>query len=293
MKFPGLKEKYTVEVHPNLYDLTPAEFTLLVTGMLAKMGYSEIRVTDGPNDHGIDIICKKNELPVAIQVKHKVRLSKDEIKRFISKYFTDSSNPRNLIFITSAHVPKDITDILAMIPTDATFLLLGRGDLDKLIREQQLFLEALYANVSKRLEVQKNKFSFSVISIVLSLIVLAVTQGTFFFFAPKRASLNSRIETVEKALSSIKDLETNLEEIKKDILDKEKTIEIVNQKYRQAKELDNLTEAQLAALKMTLQKENWKKTLISHLFTFILGIASSYLATVLYQKWQQYKAISD
>ena len=109
--------------------------------------------------------------------------------------------------------------------------------------------------------------------------------------SPVEAPLDQRIQTVKKALTSIRDLETYLGKIKTDMVEKEKTTQIINERYAQAKELEKLTQIQLDALRITLQAQNWHRTLFNYAMGFILGIASSFVASVLFAKWRQRRAL--
>ena len=120
--------------------------------------------------------------------------------------------------------------------------------------------------------------------------VFTVFVSMFPVFSHK-APLDKRIETVEKTLTSIRDLESYLSQIKQDMLDKEKATEVINQKYAQAKELEKITDAQLVALQSTLQKQNWRWTLFNYVMGFVLGVASSLLASVIHARWKQRKAL--
>ena len=89
----------------------------------------------------------------------------------------------------------------------------------------------------------------------------------------------------------MRDLEKYLSDIKQDMQATQKATEIINEKHAQAKELEKLTSAQLAALQETLQTRNWKWTALNYVLGFVLGVASSLVASVLYARWRQRKAI--
>jgi DNA-binding transcriptional regulator YbjK len=110
------------------------------------------------------------------------------------------------------------------------------------------------------------------------------------FVAPQ-VTLDDRIKNVENALTSIRDLETYLNKIKQDMVATETATQQLNEKYVKAKELEKLTQVQIDALKATLQTESWHRTLFTSAMGFILGIASSFVASVLYTKWGQREAL--
>jgi len=75
------------------------------------------------------------------------------------------------------------------------------------------------------------------------------------------------------------------------MIDTERATQNINERYAQAKELEKLTQTQLDALRTTLQAQNWHRTLFDSAIGFILGIASSFVGSVIYAKWRQRRAL--
>jgi hypothetical protein len=273
----------------NFYELTPLEFEKLVAAIFAQTGYSNVRIACGPADQGVDILAKKDNQPVAIQVKHKTRLTLDEIQRFIDRYFANPTTPRNLIFVTSAEVPRGITRRIEHIPEGASFDIVDRFDLQVMVAANSAISDEAMKSATQRLRSQRRQLFLSVIAGIVSLIVGVLSYVYPLMFLQK-APLDKRIETVEKALVSMHNLETYLTDIKRDMEETRKTTAVINQRYTEAKELEKLTTAQLAGLQATLQVTNWKTTILNYVLGFVLGIASSFVASVLHARWKQRKA---
>ncbi|MGO9146093.1 MAG: restriction endonuclease [Desulfomonilia bacterium] len=273
----------------HLNDLTPQEFEKLVADLLAASGYTDIRITDGPGDKGVDIIAKHDNELTAIQVKHKAHLRSEEIERFVEKYFADKSTPRSLVFVTSADLPSSVKDIRDRLPSDYRFQLLGREDVLRLLSTNSSVANRYFDLVKQRLSSQRVQFILGTLGVLVSVLSLLLALHGILF--PVKAPLDERIQTVEKALTNIRDLETYLGKIKTDLVEKQKAAQIINERYAQAKELEKLTQTQLDALRFTLQAQSWRGTLFNYIMGFILGIASSFVATVLYAKWRQRRAL--
>ena len=145
------------------------------------------------------------------------------------------------------------------------------------------------AFATERLKSQRHRLFLSAVAGILSIVGATVSIYTVVF--PPKAPLDNRIETVERALASMHDLETYLADIKRDMEVKQKATAVINQKYAEAKELEKLTTAQLTALQATLQASNWRWTVFNYVIGFLLGVASSLVASVLYARWKQRKAL--
>lgn len=273
----------------DFYKLIPTEFERLVADVFSQSGYSNVKLIGGPGDQGVDILATKDNRQFAIQVKHKSRLNLQELQRFVDYYFSNSSTPRNLIFVTSAELPKDISSLIERIPDGAQFEIVDRSRLLQMVQAHQEVSAQVIAHATQRQRSQKFRLSLSYIAGLCSILGLFISF--YSVFHPNKAPLDKRIETVEKALGSMRDLERYLSDIKRDMEDTQKATAIINQKYAEAKELEKLTAAQLSALQATLKGQNWRWTVLNYVFGFILGVASSLFASVLYARWQQRKAL--
>ncbi len=274
----------------NLYNLTPLEFQQLVAELLSESGFNDVKIVDGANDRGVDILCVKEGKEYAVQVKHKKNLNLSEVSRFLDRYCSDQTVPRTLIYATSAEIPNTIERVVNDICSDFTIKFIGRQDILKMLAQQRSTATRFYTAAMKRLKSEKTHF---IIGVVLSVIsAVGVNFSTSVFIHKEKAPLNQRIESVEKTLTSIRDLEAQLNKVKEDMIETEKATKVINEKHAKAKELEKLTEVQLETLRNTLQTESWRHTIINYALGFLLGIASSFLASVLYAKWQQRKALS-
>ena len=115
-------------------------------------------MTGGPSDKSIDIVAKCHNEITAIQVKHKTHLKSDEIRRFVDKYFTDTSTPRSLVFVTSADLPPLANNISDQLPPGHRFQLLGRQDVLRLLDAHSKVADRYFGLVKRRLSSQRVQF---------------------------------------------------------------------------------------------------------------------------------------
>ena len=273
----------------DLYGFTPVEFERLVAELLPGIGFSEAIVVGGHGDKGVDIIGTCNGSKVAVQVKHKTNIALNDIDQFVKKYFADPSTPRSLIYVTSADLPQGVEKLGEQIPAGCTLRFLGRQDVTRLIDKRRADLSRLFEVAKDRLKSQRNQFLFGLVLGLMS--VVGGITSMYTIYQQKKEPLNNRITTVENALSTMRDLEVYLTELKKDMAETEKATQIINEKHAKAKELEKLTAAQLEALKGTLQAENWRRTFFNYVLGFLFGVASSFVASVLHAKWLQRQAL--
>ena len=274
----------------DFYKLMPSEFERLVADVLAQSGYSDVKLLSGPGDQGVDILATRKGQAVAVQVKHKMRFSLQEINRFADWYFKNPSTPRTMIFVTSAELPPDAESQITGIPPGARLEIVDRRGLQQMLYAHKAASQQVMADANKRLRSQRVRLLVSATAGLFSILGALVSLYPFVFH--EKAPLDRRIETVEKALGSMRDLEGYLADIKRDMEETQKATVAINQKYAEAKELEKLTAAQLAALQATLQVRDWKWTILNYVLGFVLGVASSLVATVLYSRWKQRRALA-
>ena len=113
------------------------------------------------------------------------------------------------------------------------------------------------------------------------------------FVQPEKPQLQERIETVERAIGSLEDLEKQLIDIKRDMVETEKAAKAIEQEYVKAKELEKLTQEQFEAVKSALRSQSWQKTAFNYGLGFVLGIASSLIASVIYSRTRQHRALRE
>jgi hypothetical protein len=92
-------------------------------------------------------------------------------------------------------------------------------------------------------------------------------------------------------IQHIKDLEDYLGDIKEDMVRTEREITAINEQYAKAQELKDLTENQMKSIRNALRTQGWKDITFNLTMGFLLGMGSSFVASILYGKWKHRKSL--
>jgi Holliday junction resolvase len=276
----------------SLYQLTPNEFEKLCAEILRVQGIERVELVGGPADQGVDIIGGAEGQKIAVQVKHTRQLSLSMIRRIIDQVQSSSYQPKHLIIMTSAILSPSLRDSIQKLPSDITIRLIGQDEILGALNDHPEIQRLQVAPAQRRTIRQRWQLILGLIG-ALSSIVGLLLSGIFFFVPPEKPQLQERIETVERAIGNLKDLEKQLIDIKGDMVETEKAAKVIEQEYAKAKELEKLTQEQFEAVKSALQTKSWQKTAFNYGLGFVLGIASSLIASAIYSRIRQCRALRE
>ena len=276
-----------------LYKLTQAEFEQLAFRLLVADGLDNINYVGGPQDQGVDFTAEQEAETVAVEVKHRQRpLAKSELHRIVAKLKSSTYNPSRLVIVTSAKIPAEVKSYLKESEPNIPIRIIDRDVVLKFVTEDPNLREGPIVIAEKRSRNQGYKLWFSTAVAIVSILSFIVT-GVSFFVQPTPPPLHQRIETVSTAIDNLKNLEKELVDIKEDMAQTEQAAKAIEEEYEKAKELQQLTDEQFGAIKSALQRQSWLKTLIDYLLGFILGIAGSFIASVIYSRVQHKRVLAD
>lgn len=276
----------------SLYQLTPKEFEKLCAEILRAQGIERIELVGGLGDQGVDIIGETEGRKIAVQVKHTRQLSLSIIRRIIHQVQASSYKPKQLIIITSAILSPSLRDSVQKLPSNITVRLMGQDEVLRALNDHPEIQRLQVAPAQRRTVRQRWELILGLAGALLSIAGL-LASGIFFFVQPEKPQLQERIETVERAIGSLKDLEKQLIDIKGDMVETEKAAKVIEQEYAKAKELEKLTQDQFEAAKSALRSQSWQRTAFNYGLGFVLGIASSLIASVIYSRIRQHLALRE
>lgn len=276
----------------SLYQLTPNEFEELCAEILRTQGFERVELVGGQGDQGVDIIGEAEGQKIAVQVKHTRQLSPSNVRRIIDQVQASSYQPKQLIIMTSAILSPSLRDSIQQLPNDITVRLIGQDEVLQALNEHPDIRRLQMAPALLRTIRQRWELIVGVAG-ALSSIAALLASGIFFFVQPEKPQLQERIETVERAIGSLEDLEKQLIDIKRDMVETEKAAKAIEQEYVKAKELEKLTQEQFEAVKSALRSQSWQKTAFNYGLGFVLGIASSLIASVIYSRTRQHRALRE
>jgi len=275
----------------NLYELTPNEFEKLCAEILKTQGFERVQLVGGPKDQGVDIVGESKGHKVAVQVKHTKHLSTAALRRIIDQVLAGSYQPQELVIMTSAPLSPSLKSSVQSLQSGISVRIIGPTEILQALKKHPEIRHSQVGPARQRTARQRLELVIGVIGGISSIAGLLLS-GMFYFGKPaKKPQLRERIETVESAMGSLKELERQLTDIKKDMVETEKAARTIEQEYAKAKELEKLTAEQYEALKKALLSQSWQKTAIDYGLGFLLGIAASLIANVIYSRVRQHRAL--
>ncbi|MBW2663411.1 MAG: restriction endonuclease [Deltaproteobacteria bacterium] len=274
----------------SLYELTPNEFEKLCGEILKAQGFDRIELVGGPRDQGVDIVGETEGRNVVVQVKHTKDLSIQMVLRIIDQVQASSYQSKELLIMTSAALVPSHKYLLQKLSNTMTIEVMGQHEILKVLNEHPEIQRSQMATAQQRTIRQRRELVLGFAGAFASIIALIIS-GISFFAQPEKPLLQERIETVELAIGNLKDLEKQLTIIKEDMVETEKVTKAIEQEYAKAKELEKLTEEQYEVVKKALRSKSWLRTIFDYLLGSILGIAASLIASVIYSKNRQHRAL--
>lgn len=212
----------------SLYQLTPNEFEKLCAEILRVQGIERVELVGGPGDQGVDIIGEAEGQKIAVQVKHTRQLSFSIVRRIIDQVQASSYQPKQIVIMTSAILSPSLRDSIQKLPSDITVRLIGQNEVLRALNDHPDIQRLQVAPAQRRTIRQRWELIFGLAG-VLSSIAGLLASGIFFFVQPEKPQLQERIETVERAIGSLKDLEKQLIDIKGDMVETEKAAKVIEQ----------------------------------------------------------------
>lgn len=275
----------------SIYYLQPEAFEMLVVQLLQADGY---KVTANLELHSkVDCIATKDGKSFGVIIKHRRVLSSQDVNQ-VTLDRSSETEIKDLLLVTSAQLTADQTATLLKAQLGHDFKIIAFDNLQELISKHTELTEQFMDMARSRNYFELLKF-LAAGSIAILIIIYASYKGYHAFRAinNKLQTPANNIQAVESALESIRNLEQHLKEMKEDMILTESATREINKKYSDAKELEKLTDVQLQALKQTLQSEQWWKTLLNYALGFVLGVASSIMASVIHDRWKQQRALQS
>lgn len=276
----------------SLFQLTPNEFEKLCAEILRAQGIERVELVGGPGDQGVDIIGETEGQQIAVQVKHTRQLSLSIVRRIIDQVQAGSYQPKQLVIMTSAILSPSLRNLILKLPSYITVRLIDQDEVLRALNNHPEIQRLQLAPAQRRTIRQRWELILGLAE-ALSSIAGLLASGIFFFVQPEKPQLQERIETVERALGSLKDLEEQLTDIKGDMVETEKAAKVIEHEYAKAKELEKLTQEQFEAVKNALRSQSWQKTALNYGLGFVLGIASSLIASVISSRIRQHRSLRE
>jgi len=289
-----------MEKYP-IYEMSGEVFERLVVDLLSTTGiYSNLKLESSEGiDKGYDIIGEgigpdRKPRKAIIQVKHRREFNARAIRRDIKWASKISGGVYEYVLVTSSIAPPSFSgDTLLKEFHDVIekFTIIDRKTIISLLDKNPLIVEKYFAPLKKRIKTSK---------IIQWVSIIASLSSIFSFFSlfvisdsrVEDTPLKNKMIVVEKALDGLKDLEHNLEAVKRELQETSSKSDRIKKEYEQALKLKDVTEQQLEAFRKALNVEDTQRTIFKYVLGFIFGFASSLLASISYEKWKRYKSLT-
>lgn len=282
------KELLTLDTK-TLYEISPREFEQLCMAIMMVTGFDSARLVGGPGDQGVDILGTKDEHRVAVEVKHTRRLSYAKLQDIVRLLNNNPYSASKFFVMTSAPIDSTHTRILSDLSSQGISVqIFAQDDILDVLSEHPEIEQKMLSPTQKRSRRQKFQLWIGLAGAITSLFVGFTTS--FLLSQQTNAPLHQRIETVESAIGSLKNLEKDLKDIKNEMVDTQRAIQAINEEYAKAKVLKDITDGQYAATRAALQDSLiWR--IVIGICGFGTGIAASVAGNVIYSRWQQRRAL--
>jgi len=286
-----------------IYDLSPREFEELSLELIATTNkYRNLSLSTNQNDYlladiyGEFITDNNNIVNVAIEVKHWLKFNVGNFKNEVTKRIARLKDNTYIQFITSAkidnHQKDQVNDIISPYLSYG-MQLYDQEDVVRLLDKNPNIAKKYFQPVFDKNKELRRKLYSSIFTAIISILIGVLSATSSFFLSDKKESipLDVKIERVEKALSNIKDLEKYLSDIKTEMEETSKDVSKIKDEYEQVQKLKKLSNEELAVLNSALQRRSWYETPLNYFLGFVIGIASSIIASILIDRYKKRKQL--
>jgi tRNA splicing endonuclease len=280
------------------FDLSPSGFENLCFDLLYAEG-GNFWFNNDSNQRWFDIAGERfspdgTTIKVAVEVKHRRVFYPEGLRFFVDQLSKSDLQFDEYMFITSSplttsQLKKLHSDIVS--PTGLKISLLGQMEVIQLLEKHQDIASKHLKAVERAARKRGTWLAVSLIGIFTSVLSLKYATAPFTN-DQERDSFKNKIHAVETNLNNLKGLEDSLIELKKELQKTSYESAKIKKEYEEALKLKEVTAEQLAHIKIAVSAQSSSDTLLNYFLGFILGVASSILATIITDRWKAKRALS-
>lgn len=219
-------------------------------------------------------------------------LTENELRNIVGRLKSSRYNPTRLVIVTSAKVTDAVKSSLEQGEAEPHVRIIDRDEVLRILSSDRGLQKGPVASAEKRSRRQSRELWFGTLGAIASILGV-IASGVSLFVQPTPPPLHQRIQTVENAIDNLKNLENELVGIREEMAQTERATRVIEEEYEKAKQLQQLTDEQFSAVKSALEKKSWQKTLLDYFLGFVLGVAGSLTASVIYSRAKQKRALAD
>jgi hypothetical protein len=271
-----------------IFDLNLESFERLCYDLLnAENNYDKIYFLTDEKGAGLkaDIVAIKGMEKIAIEVKHKKQIRRTDLLEDINRLKGLLEYHHKLIYITSASLTNESYEDIQ----DSRIQIIDQKKLFQLLDRHPMLASGYFKNVKAKRETKASLLKSSIIGIIIS--VAAGLASTTSLIGEKNKPLEGRIQNVEVALNNIKDLEKSLSTIKEDMIATEMKNREITEEYEKLKGVEAIIKEKKESLDSILNYKPWYKIVIDYIIGFLLGVFTSIIGSIVYDKWRLRKSL--
>lgn len=225
---------------------------------------------------------------LTVEVKHRDKFDAVSLRQFLRSAV--EINSEQLLYVTSAPIDHNFSsgEPSTWVPHGKKLTLIGREELRKMLLNYPAISERFFAPAKKRDRLSRAKISASLVVLVMGAISAFVSLYLTLKDTTTAATLPAQIAAVQQSLDNIRNLQSGLRVLQKNLDDTAVESRQIELEYSKAQQLKNLTSADLEEVKEALNHSSWKEKLLDGFIGFVIGVAGSLVAAWLYERWTRW-----
>ncbi len=286
-----------------IFDLTPEDFEQLTLELFQTLDdYDNLELTSVLGDfYYCDI---KGDLSgidggrgkVAIEVKHWLKFNVHNFRKDLTSRLNKPTEYNSLHFVTSAKIENHQRDIINDIigaESSLDIKIFDQAYIVSLLDKHPLIAKKYFSSIRTEQQRQRKWIIASTIGVITSIIFSIFSTNIIgkYIEPVNQPTLDARIEKVEGALANLRNLESYLGDVKEEMVETRKTVQIIEADYERAQKLKKLTDEELAFLSNAINTTQWYEKPLNYFFGFILGIGSSVIGSILRERYKKRKIL--
>lgn len=281
-----------------LYELSAEEFERLCVDLLMADD-PNLNISTIESPRWIDAVgtrrTGKESRSLAIEASHRTVFHPEGLQLFLERMSSETRKFDEYIFVTSspisnAHLKLDKFDTEKALHGEIKVL--GREEVITLLTSHPAVASKYFRSVGGR--VKRRKVATILSSFAVAISIGGLANALYSFFGSKiepKSQLSKQVKTVEESIAGLNVLERSLVTLKIDLQQKSEESERVAKEYERAMKLKSLTAEQLEQVKKAINSQGSIDISLNYFLGFLLGVASSVLATVITDRWKQRRAL--
>jgi hypothetical protein len=253
----------------------------------------------GARDSGFDLIGEYSVTPatvhaVAVQVKHRASFDIATLRSFLGRVERRGNEFDEYILVTSSPLNASVHQVLKSWTTAVSaprVHLLGQQEVVELLQKNPAIANKYFPAVRRR--VTRRRLIGAASGLGAAFSVLALILSLYETLVPKeKSTFQGQIFAVEDSLKGLRALEQSLQGLKRELEQTSEESNRIRREYEEVMKLKVVTAEQLEQIRKAVSSQSAWEVFLNYFFGFLLGVASSALATIIMDRIKKRRALS-